>query len=89
VIATSNNAAKLEKPLRHRFKPFSFSAGPAFADAINAWLPNVWVAEMRVNAEMPYCWESFGWDGDEFSARLAIDTLETHILAAKGTLLTV
>ena len=89
VIATSNNAAKLEKPLRHRFKPFSFGAGPAFADAINAWLPIVWAAEMGVNAEMPYCWESFGWDGDEFSARLAIDTLETHILAAKGTLLTV
>jgi len=84
VVATSNDASRLEKALRHRFKPYSFSAGPVFSDAINEWLPTVWVGEVGANVELPYCWETFGWEDDHFSARLALDRLEAHVLQARS-----
>jgi replication-associated recombination protein RarA len=87
VIATSNNSSKLEYALRSRFKSFCFSSGPTFADAINAWLPTVWELEMGPDVEMPYSWESFGWNGKEFSARQALDILETYALQNRAEVL--
>jgi hypothetical protein len=84
VIATSNDASKLVLPLRHRFKPFTFTSGPSFADAINNWLPMIWYTELGQAIDLPYGYDTFGWyteDGREkFSARLALNRLE-HYLA--------
>jgi DNA polymerase III delta prime subunit len=82
-IATSNDSSGLTKAMRHRFKPYYFSAGETFAAAINDWLPSVWEAEVGPGIEMPYGFDTFGWDGDAFSARLALDRLEAFIEAHK------
>jgi replication-associated recombination protein RarA len=85
VIATSNDASKLEKALRHRFKPFIFSAGPEFAKACQARLEWVWEQEVGAGAPMPYAAQMLGWDEDTFSMRRAIDQLEDYVQIRKQT----
>jgi DNA polymerase III delta prime subunit len=81
IVATSNDTSKLPAAVRHRFANahYHFSSGPGFADAINAWLPSVWAAEVGPGVDMPYNWRLFGWDGAAFSARLALDTLQKFV----------
>lgn len=89
IIATSNDSSKLPKAIRDRFQTFYFSAGDAFADAVNDRLPAIWRAEV-VDMEMPYGWDTFGWDKEtgvlSFSARLAIDRLEQYARDAKHSM---
>ena len=70
VVATSNDSTRLVKAVRHRFQHFYFSAGQDFAVAVNDWLPTVWAAEVGPGIDLPHGWQKFGWDGEEFSARL-------------------
>jgi len=82
VVATSNDMSKLSKALRQRFQTFFMESGPCFADAFNNTLPAIWEARMGA-APMPAGWQSFGYDGEEFSARLALDMLERYMHAAE------
>ncbi|MGA2069490.1 MAG: AAA family ATPase [Thermoguttaceae bacterium] len=79
VIATSNDTSRLEQALRDRFKMFPFSCGPDFAEAVNDWLPAVWAAEVGSGVDLPYGYQSLGWEGEHFSARRALDGLEKYI----------
>jgi replication-associated recombination protein RarA len=78
VIATSNGAHKLSKALLQRFKPYYFSGGPTFAAASVERLVRIWQAEAP-HAAIPHSLPSWGWDGDEFSLRVAIDEMEDHL----------
>jgi hypothetical protein len=78
VVATSNSTAAIkDKALLHRFQQFTFTAGPEFAAAYRDWLGN---------RPMPEGWRTWGFDLDrlskdtEFSARLALDEMEKHLM---------
>lgn len=75
VIATTNDASGLEKALRQRFDVYRFSTGRAFADACADRLGEVW-AEQTGLASLPPGWTGWGWDGEDFSMRLALQSLE-------------
>jgi replication-associated recombination protein RarA len=83
VLATSNDATKLEKALRHRFKLYTFSAGMHFAQEACKLLERVWLAEVGPGVDMPVGWQMFGWEEKEFSLRLALDRLEEYIRIQK------
>ncbi len=80
IVATSNDSSRLETALRDRFQTYYFSAGPSFAQAVNDWLPSVWTEEIGPDVEMPYGYADFGWEGEQFSARRALDRLEKYIM---------
>jgi replication-associated recombination protein RarA len=82
LVATSNDASKLVKPLRHRFRKLAFTAGKSFAVACNKRLSQIWAIEAP-DADMPHGWEQFGWDGQEFSFRQALDTLDCYLNVLK------
>jgi len=80
VVATSNDSSKItSKALRHRFQIFFMESGEGFAAAVNDRLPIIWGGSMGADVPMPVGWQSWGWDGEAFSARLAIDTLERYV----------
>ena len=84
VLATSNNLAGLEDALRHRFgAPYEFSSGPEFAIAFCGWMKTVWL--MEGSGSMPDGWQVWGFDcmTGKFSARLALDCMEAHLLDRK------
>jgi replication-associated recombination protein RarA len=83
VVATSNNARGLQRAILDRFWLYPFSSGPEFAVAVNDWLPTVWRNEVGDGVDMPYGWQRFGWEGEEFSARRAIDALERYVMLAR------
>jgi len=86
VLATSNNAMRLEKALRHRFKTYTFSAGQCFAEAACERLARIWQQETG-GVDLPHGWQKWGWDGDEFSLRRALDTMQDHLtLLEQGVL---
>ena len=78
IIATSNDASRLEKALRHRFRTYCFGGGPPFASACYDRLPKIWGGEAG-DIPMPSDWQRWGWDGESFSMRLALDMLEEHL----------
>jgi len=78
VIATSNDASRLEKALRHRFRCYTFGAGGPFAEACVERLAAIWQRETG-GLDLPCGWQSWGWDGDEFSMRLALDLMQEHL----------
>jgi replication factor C small subunit len=75
VIATSNDASALDKALRQRFDVYRFGAGKTFADACTGRLAEIWRDETG-QASLPAGWTSWGWDGEDFSLRLALQALE-------------
>lgn len=75
VVATSNDAKLLGIPLLQRFKQYFFSGGPAFARAAVDRLHWIWQQECPDRAP-PSCLESAGWDGEEFSLRVALDSMQ-------------
>ena len=84
---TSNNAMRLEKALRHRFKTYTFSAGVCFAEAACERMTWVWQQEAGGEVDLPHGWQKWGWDGDEFSMRKALDTMQDHlVLLEQGVL---
>ena len=78
VVATSNDTSRLEPALLHRFEMHHFLCGDPFADAINVWMPEVWLEVAGGRVPMPFGWETFGWDGESFYARLALDRLDSY-----------
>ncbi len=75
VIATSNDASALDKALRQRFDVYRFGSGRSFADGCVEKLAEVWRDETGQDS-LPTGWTSWGWDGEEFSLRLALQSLE-------------
>ena len=82
IIATSNDASKLDKALRHRFRLFTFSGGPYFAEAARDRLCWIWQQETG-NTDLPVGFESLGWEDNEFSMRCAIDGLENYFASRR------
>jgi replication-associated recombination protein RarA len=84
VFATSNDSSALPKPVLHRFGlKFAMSAGQSFADSVNGWLATVWEHEVGKDVPMPVGYQQFGWESEEFSARLALDRLEKCVIRYK------
>lgn len=75
VVATSNDVSRLDKPLLQRFKTYHFSSGESFARAAVDRLNWIWQQECPDRAP-PSCLESAGWDGEEFSLRVALDSMQ-------------
>lgn len=80
VVATSNGAGKLDKALLERFHLFSFSCGPAFAESCQERLRELW--EEQTGGLPPPEMSDWGFDGDRFSMRQALQRLETELLFA-------
>ena len=80
VVATSNGVGKLPKAIRDRFAlhHYCFQAGQPFADAVNERLAEIWQAEFGPGVDLPYGYDALGWEGDNFSARLALDRLQRY-----------
>ncbi len=83
VVATSNGAEKLQPALLQRFTTLRFSAGPAFAAACEDMLTGIWSKECP-GKPIPPGWQSWGWTGDNFSLRLALDQMQAHLLAERA-----
>jgi AAA+ superfamily predicted ATPase len=84
IIATSNNLGRLEDALRHRFgDPYQFLDGPEFAIAFNEWMKTIW--RLEGSGPMPDGWQMWGFDDTtgKFSARLALDRMESSLQTAK------
>lgn len=80
VVATSNGAAKLSKPLLQRFTMFAYSQGEYFAEAAQTRLREIWQAECG-DAPLPVGWESWGFDRNgNFSMRTALDRMQGALL---------
>jgi replication-associated recombination protein RarA len=87
VVATSNNAMALQKALRHRFKTYTFSAGTCFAEAACERMAWVWQQEAGQDVDLPHGWRNWGWDGEEYSLRRGLDTMQDHLaLLEQGVL---
>lgn len=79
VVATSNNTAKLPQALRERFTLLTFGSGDGFAREAQDVVAAIWDAETG-GADMPAGWESWGWNGDSYSMRAALDEVQTNLL---------
>jgi hypothetical protein len=88
ISVTSNDTSRLEKAFLHRFTHYRFDAGQQFAADFNKWLALEWMLETGETppTDLPY----WGFDLDrlasgdiDFSARLALDRMESHLLARK------
>lgn len=79
VVATSNGAGGLSKPLLQRFKLLTFSGGPGLMRAGHDRLAAIWKQEAG-NRPMPGGWMDWGCDEDgDFSMRVALEEMETAI----------
>lgn len=83
VVATSNGATKLQPALLQRFTTFCFSSGSSFAAATEDKLTEIWSKECP-EKPIPPGWQSWGWTGDNFSLRLALDQMQAHLLAERA-----
>lgn len=83
VIATSNGAGKLERPLLQRFDLRHFTGGPTFAAVAADRLRDVWAQETD-GAIPPADIDTWGWDEDNgqrcFSLRLAYNRMEAALV---------
>jgi putative ATPase len=79
VVATSNDVSRLEDAFLDRFTLLEFHGGPALAAAARKRLLWIWRQETGEDMPMPADWERFGWRGDRFSMRRAINELEAQL----------
>jgi len=79
VVATSNNTAKLPQALRERFTLLSFGSGEAFANEAGDVVAAIWDAETH-GEPLPAGWQSWGWEGDSYSMRAALDAVQQELL---------
>lgn len=79
VVATSNNTAKLPQALRERFTLLSFGSGDAFASEAQDVVAAIWDAETK-GEPLPAGWESWGWEGESYSMRAALDAVQQELL---------
>ena len=78
VIATSNDATGLSTALRQRFKQYFFTGGPSFAESAIDYLVAIWEKEVA-GYPAPTNMDEWGWDGDSYSVRLALDKMQDTI----------
>lgn len=83
VIATSNGAGGVEQALLQRFMVFGFNGGAHFAAACWERIKAIWQS-LRGDAAMPAGWQSWGWRGELFSMRVALDELDNYLLLTGG-----
>jgi hypothetical protein len=83
VIATSNNLAKMERALRHRFEVVYFDNGPEFVRACLDRLAVIWDELTKGLPMPPVAWGIDEREGNGFSMRLALDQLARAYTAAK------
>jgi hypothetical protein len=83
VVATSNAVDKLEQALVDRFTPIVFDGGKNLWSAFSTHLVEIWWAETGGRAPLPSDWQQWGWLGDGFSVRRALDMLECHAAMVK------
>ena len=79
VVATSNNTMKLPLALRERFTTLHFGSGEPFANEAGDVVAAIWDAETK-GMELPPEWKSWGWDGDDYSMRRALDEVQQCLL---------
>jgi len=75
VVATSNGAGGLDRPLLQRFDVFAFGSGKFFAQACQERLEAIWLAEAGPKP-LPADWQTWGWDGASYSMRSALAAME-------------
>jgi hypothetical protein len=79
VIATSNTTAKLDTALLQRFgQPLKFSGGASFAAAAIMRLSEIWAIESGGDPA-PGELASWGWDGERYSLRVALDCMQDYL----------
>lgn len=81
VVATSNGAGGLSKPLLQRFTPLCFAGGPGLRRAGQERIAQIWAKETG-GREMPAGWLNWGLSDDvDFSLRVAMNDMETSLIA--------
>jgi len=85
VVATSNNASKIEEFLLERFEVLQFSGGPSFAELAQERLAEIWLEEFP-GEDMPHGWRNWGWRGERFSMRLALRDMDRHVMMGEPVL---
>lgn len=79
VVATSNDTTRLPRALRERFTLLTFSNGDVFAQNAQEVLSAIWHAETG-ERDMPRGWLEWGWEGDSYSMRAALDEMQQVML---------
>jgi hypothetical protein len=74
VVATSNGTGKLQEALMERFTVLEFLSGQFFASQCVRRLKEIWGCEME--GEPPADIGTWGWVGDRFSMRIALQRLQ-------------
>ena len=79
VIATSNDASRIEPALLERFNVVSYSSGPEFAAACQERLARIWEHECP-DMDLPQGWLLWGWQGalERFSMRIALRRMDDY-----------
>jgi replication-associated recombination protein RarA len=78
VVATSNDASRIDRALLQRFRIYGFNAGLVFAECARERLAEIWKLEAG-DVDMPSDWLSWGWIGNEFSMRVALEIMQEHL----------
>jgi DNA polymerase III delta prime subunit len=77
VVATSNKIVGMETWLLQRFEKLSYDSGPAFAQAAQERLGDLW-ASVFPALDLPGYWLHWGWEGEHFSMRVALREMIRH-----------
>jgi hypothetical protein len=78
VIATSNDQSGISKALLQRFRCYHFTGSVSLLQAARSYLQRVWEAESP-GTELPACSAAWGWDGEEYSLRSALDAMQDYL----------
>lgn len=77
VIGTSNNTSNLDEALLERFRVIQFSGGQDFANACHQRIADKWLT--ATGDPPPAGFKKWGWRGERFSMRLAIQQAENEL----------
>lgn len=81
VVATSNSAAKIDVALLQRFTLFSFNSGRILQYLCQDRLAAIWSQETGDSCLPPH-WSSWGFSGEDWSFRSALDDMQRHLIMA-------
>lgn len=79
VVATSNGAGGLNAALLQRFTLFAYNGGQSLQNACQDRLAAIWASETGQDS-MPPGWPSWGFTGDGWSFRRALDDMQRHLM---------